>query len=65
MLIRGTCYEVSYKRLISFMVKRGAGNLKILARLGRSVVENGRIAASGPAAELADDPRVREAYLGL
>ena len=29
------------------------------------VVENGRIAASGPAAELADDPRIREAYLGL
>jgi hypothetical protein len=39
------------------MVKRGAGNLKILARLGSSVVEN----ASGPAAELADDPRIREA----
>lgn len=47
------------------MVKRGAGNLKIPARLGRSVVENGGIAASAPAAELADDPRIREAYLGL
>jgi len=29
------------------------------------VVEHGRIALSGPAAELADDPRLRAAYLGL
>lgn len=28
-------------------------------------VATGRIAVSGPAAELADDPRIREAYLGL
>jgi branched-chain amino acid transport system ATP-binding protein len=29
------------------------------------VLETGRIAASGPSAELAEDPRVREAYLGV
>ena len=29
------------------------------------VVENGRIAAHGPAAEIAGDPRIRQAYLGL
>ncbi len=29
------------------------------------VIETGRIAMSGPAAEMRDDPRVRETYLGL
>lgn len=29
------------------------------------VLENGRIALSGPSAQLQDDPRVREAYLGV
>lgn len=29
------------------------------------VVENGRIAAQGAARDLADDPRIRQAYLGL
>ena len=29
------------------------------------VVENGRVAAEGPAREIADDPRIRQAYLGL
>ncbi len=29
------------------------------------VVENGRIAAQGPAADIADDPRIKQAYLGL
>jgi branched-chain amino acid transport system ATP-binding protein len=29
------------------------------------VVENGRIAAVGPAENIADDPRIRQAYLGL
>ena len=29
------------------------------------VIENGVIALSGPAAELADDPRLRKSYLGL
>jgi branched-chain amino acid transport system ATP-binding protein len=29
------------------------------------VLETGRIAASGPSAELSEDPRVREAYLGV
>ncbi|OPZ59781.1 MAG: High-affinity branched-chain amino acid transport ATP-binding protein LivF [Deltaproteobacteria bacterium ADurb.Bin510] len=28
------------------------------------VLENGRIAAAGPAAELKSDPKIREAYLG-
>ena len=29
------------------------------------VIENGRVAAEGPAAEIAGDPRIRQAYLGL
>ena len=29
------------------------------------VVENGRIATQGPAQDIADDPRIRQAYLGL
>jgi branched-chain amino acid transport system ATP-binding protein len=29
------------------------------------VIENGRVAAEGPAKEIADDPRIRQAYLGL
>lgn len=29
------------------------------------VLENGRVALSGPSSELQDDPRVREAYLGV
>jgi len=29
------------------------------------VLENGRVTLSGPAAELAGDARLREAYLGL
>jgi branched-chain amino acid transport system ATP-binding protein len=29
------------------------------------VVENGRIAAAGPAGSMADDPRIRQAFLGL
>jgi branched-chain amino acid transport system ATP-binding protein len=29
------------------------------------VLENGRIAMSGPAADLAADPRIRRSYLGL
>ncbi|MGD9920329.1 MAG: hypothetical protein AB7V13_02630 [Pseudorhodoplanes sp.] len=29
------------------------------------VIENGRVAFDGTGAELLDDPRVREAYLGI
>ena len=29
------------------------------------VIENGRVAADGPAREIGDDPRVKQAYLGL
>ena len=29
------------------------------------VLENGRIVASGDSAKLLDDPRIREAYLGV
>jgi branched-chain amino acid transport system ATP-binding protein len=29
------------------------------------VIENGRVAAQGPARAIADDPRIRQAYLGL
>jgi branched-chain amino acid transport system ATP-binding protein len=37
--------------------------LRIAAR--GYVLENGRIVASGPSRELLEDPRVREAYLGV
>jgi branched-chain amino acid transport system ATP-binding protein len=37
-----------------------------LAIAGRAyVIEHGRVSLSGPAADLADDPRLRAAYLGL
>jgi len=37
-----------------------------LAIAGRAyVIEHGRVTLSGPAADLADDPRLRAAYLGL
>jgi len=39
-----------------------AAALAIAARA--YVLEQGRIVASGPAQELAQDPRIREAYLG-
>jgi branched-chain amino acid transport system ATP-binding protein len=29
------------------------------------VIEHGRVGLSGPAADLADDPRLKAAYLGL
>ena len=29
------------------------------------VIENGRVAAEGPACEIGDDPRIKQAYLGL
>jgi branched-chain amino acid transport system ATP-binding protein len=29
------------------------------------VIENGRVAAEGPARAIADDPRIKQAYLGL
>jgi branched-chain amino acid transport system ATP-binding protein len=29
------------------------------------VIENGRVAAEGPARAIAEDPRIRQAYLGL
>ena len=29
------------------------------------VIENGRVAAEGPAGDIAADPRVKKAYLGL
>jgi branched-chain amino acid transport system ATP-binding protein len=29
------------------------------------VIENGRVAAEGPAREIGEDPRVKQAYLGL
>ncbi len=37
-----------------------------LAIAGRAyVIEHGRVALSGPAATLADDPALKSAYLGL
>jgi ABC-type branched-subunit amino acid transport system ATPase component len=29
------------------------------------VIENGRVALEGAAADLAEDPKIRQAYLGL
>jgi branched-chain amino acid transport system ATP-binding protein len=39
---------------------------RTLAVAGQAyVIENGQVAAHGPSAQLASDPRVREAFLGL
>jgi branched-chain amino acid transport system ATP-binding protein len=46
------------------LVEQDAGAaLEVAARA--YVLENGRITVDGPAGRLADDPRVREAYLGV
>jgi branched-chain amino acid transport system ATP-binding protein len=47
-----------------FLVEQNA-NEALLHAHRAYVLVNGRIALSGPAAELREDPRVREAYLGL
>ena len=39
-------------------------NLALARSRHAYVIETGRIAMSGPSAELARDPRVKEAYLG-
>jgi branched-chain amino acid transport system ATP-binding protein len=46
------------------LVEQDAGAALELAERAY-VLENGRISLSGSAAQLADDPRVREAYLGV
>jgi len=46
------------------LVEQDAGHALEIAQRAY-VLENGRIALAGPAADLADDPRVREAYLGV
>jgi branched-chain amino acid transport system ATP-binding protein len=46
------------------LVEQDAGHALEIAQRAY-VLENGRITLAGPAGELADDPRVREAYLGV
>jgi branched-chain amino acid transport system ATP-binding protein len=46
------------------LVEQDAGHALELAQRAY-VLENGRITLAGPAPTLADDPRVREAYLGM
>ncbi len=46
-----------------FMVEQNASLALQIAQYGY-VLRTGRIALSGPAAELARDPRIRDAYLG-
>ncbi len=46
-----------------FMVEQNASLALRIAQYGY-VLQTGRIVLSGPAAELAHDPRIREAYLG-
>jgi branched-chain amino acid transport system ATP-binding protein len=46
------------------LVEQDAGHALELAQRAY-VLENGQIALTGPAHTLADDPRVREAYLGV
>jgi branched-chain amino acid transport system ATP-binding protein len=46
------------------LVEQDAGHALELARRAY-VLENGRITLAGRAAQLADDPRVRDAYLGV
>jgi branched-chain amino acid transport system ATP-binding protein len=46
------------------LVEQDAGHALEIAQRAY-VLENGRITLDGPAGELANDPRVREAYLGV
>jgi len=46
------------------LVEQDAGHALEIAQRAY-VLENGRITLAGPAGQLADDPRVREAYLGV
>ncbi len=56
--------ELRSRGVTVFLVEQNAYAALSIADRGY-VIETGRIAMSGPAAELIADPRVREAYLGV
>ncbi|HBF36451.1 MAG TPA: ABC transporter ATP-binding protein, partial [Firmicutes bacterium] len=55
--------EINAKGTTVLLVEQNANMALKIANRGY-VLENGRIALAGSAAELAQDPRVKEAYLG-
>jgi branched-chain amino acid transport system ATP-binding protein len=55
---------INAKGLSILLVEQDVFTAFELARHG-IVIETGRVAFSGPTAELADDPRVRAAYMGI
>jgi branched-chain amino acid transport system ATP-binding protein len=58
-----TIGEISREGTTILLVEQNA--LQGLAAAGRGyVIETGRIALSGPATDLGENPKVREAYLG-
>jgi branched-chain amino acid transport system ATP-binding protein len=56
--------EINRTGLSILLVEQDVFTAFELARTG-VVIETGRVGFSGPCAELADDPRVREAYMGI
>jgi branched-chain amino acid transport system ATP-binding protein len=63
-LIYRTVAELAGRGLAILMAEQNVPQALALAGTAH-VVENGRIAVSGPAATLAEDPRVRAAYMGI
>ena len=63
-LIYRTVANLAAQGLAILMAEQNVPQALTLA-VTAHVVENGRIAVSGPAAALAEDPRVRSAYMGI
>ena len=55
--------EINRERITVFMVEQNANLALQIAHEGY-VLQTGRIVLHGRAAQLRDDPRIREAYLG-
>ena len=58
-----TIRDLNRGGLSVFMVEQSAQAALAIAHRGY-VLQNGRLALQGPAKELLDDPRIRDAYLG-
>jgi branched-chain amino acid transport system ATP-binding protein len=62
--IFATILELKKSGVTILLIEQNVAESLALAEFA-TVLENGEIALSGPAAEIADDDRVRKAYLGL
>jgi branched-chain amino acid transport system ATP-binding protein len=62
--IFGTVQAINGRGVTVLLVEQNVRQALALAHRG-CVLENGRLVLSGPAHELAGDPRLRQAYLGL